>query len=315
VKSSRSTGGSTCGDDGGPNEEGTDVKFDVWLPTANPFTTPELLAAVAREAEQRAINAIWVGEHVVTFPDYASSYPYADDGRLPLPAETGLLEPFTTLSFLAAHTSRVRLATAMCLLPQRNPVYTAKEVSTLDWLSKGRVDLGVGVGWSREEFDALQVPWERRGARTDEYISVLKSLWCEDPSSFGGEFYDLTPCNQFPKPVQDPHPPIHVGGESDAALRRTARHGDGWHTFNRPPADLAAPLAKLDELLEAEGRSRSDIVVTVCPYFQELSPTTVDGYAAAGADAVAALLFVTDPGEVPGAFDALGPCMESARAA
>ena len=289
------------------------MRFDVWLPTANPFTTPELLETIGRECEERSVNAIWVGEHVVTFEEYSSSYPYSDDGRVPLPAETGLLEPFTTLAFLAAITSTVRLGTAMCLLPQRNPVYTAKEVATLDWLSNGRVDLGVGVGWLREEFEALEVPWERRGARTDDYLGVLRSLWCEDPSSFSGEFYNLAPCRQYPKPVQDPHPPIHIGGESDAALRRTARVAQGWHTFNRPPAELAAPLARLGELLGAEGRSRSEITVTVCPYFQELSPATVEQYAAAGADAVAALLFVTDPSDVPGVFDALGPCMEKAR--
>jgi probable F420-dependent oxidoreductase len=259
------------------------------------------------------VHAIWVGEHVVTFDEYSSRYPYADDGRVPLPAETGLLEPFTTLAFLAALTTRVRLGTAMCLLPQRNPVYTAKEVATLDWLSHGRVDLGVGVGWLREEFDALEVPWARRGERTDEYLGVLRSLWCENPSSYSGEFYNLAPCSQYPKPVQDP-PPIHIGGESDAALRRTARLAQGWHSFNRPPAQLAAPLVRLTELLAAEGRSRSDITVTVCPYFQELSPATVEQYAAAGADAVSALLFVTDPSDVAGVFDALGPCMEKARA-
>jgi alkanesulfonate monooxygenase SsuD/methylene tetrahydromethanopterin reductase-like flavin-dependent oxidoreductase (luciferase family) len=143
----------------------------------------------------------------------------------------------------------------------------------------------------------------------------LKTLWCDDLSSFTGEFYSLAPCNQFPKPVQDPHPPIHIGGESDAALRRTARMAQGWHSFNRPPSDLAAPLARLDELLETEGRSRRDITVTVCPYFQELSPATVDQYAAAGADAVAALLFVTEPADVPAVFDALGPCLDRARAA
>jgi probable F420-dependent oxidoreductase len=291
------------------------VRFDVWLPTATPFTTPELLAAIGREAEARSIDTIWVGEHVVTMDDYASHYPYADDGRIPLPAGTGLLEPFTALAFLAAQTTRVRLGTAMCLVPQRNPVYTAKEVATLDWLSNGRVDFGVGVGWLREEFEALDVPWPRRGARTDDYLGVLRSLWCEDPSSFSGEFYTLAPCHGYPKPVQDPHPPIHIGGESDAALRRTARLAQGWHSFNRTPADLAAPLARLDELLAAEGRSRTEITVTVCPYFKELSPETVDGYAAAGADAVAALLFVTEPGDVPGVFDALGPSMDRARLA
>jgi len=290
------------------------VHFDVWLPTANPFATPELLAEVGQEAERRGVHTIWVGEHVVSFDEHDSRYPYAADGRMPLPADSGLLEPFTTLAYLAAHTTRVRLGTAMCLVPQRNPVYTAKEVTTLDWLSGGRVDFGVGVGWQREEFEALGVPWDRRGARTDEYLEILRRLWCEDPSSFAGSSYSLPPCHQFPKPVQRPHPPLHFGGESDAALRRTARTGQGWHTFNRPPALLAEPMARLAELLDAEGRTRAEVTVTVCPYFQELSPDTTSGYAAAGADAVAALLFVTEPGQVAGAFEALGPCIERAAA-
>src|SRR5271165_1496640 len=245
------------------------MDFDLWMPTANPFTTPELLAAVGSEAEARGVHGIWVGEHVVLFDRYASSYPYAPDGRIPVPPGTGLLEPLNTLSFLAAHTSTVRLGTAMVLLPQRNPVYTAKEVATLDWLSNGRVDFGVGVGWLAEEFGALNVPWPHRGRRCDEYLDVLATLWRDETSSFSGEFYDLPACSMFPKPVQRP-PPVHIGGESDAALRRVATKAQGWHTFNRAPADLAEPLKKLDGLLAERGRKRSDITVTVCPYFQPL---------------------------------------------
>ena len=114
-----------------------------------------------------------------------------------------------TLTYLAARTSTVRLGTAMLLLPQRNPVYVAKEVSTLDWLSGGRVDLGIGVGWLKEEFDALNVPWERRGRRTDEYLEVLRTLWVDDTSSYHGEVYDLPACEMFPKPVQQPPPGPH----------------------------------------------------------------------------------------------------------
>ena len=290
------------------------VDFDVWLPTANPFATPELLAAVAREAEGRGVHAIWVGEHVVTFEDYASRYPYADDGRAPIPPGSGLLEPFTTLAFLAAVTTSVRLGTAMCLLPQRNPVYTAKEVATVDWLSGGRVDLGVGVGWLREEFEAVDVPWPQRGARTDEYLQVLRALWCDDPSSFSGDHYVLPPCNLHPKPLQDPHPPVHIGGESEAALRRAARIGQGWHTFNRAPADLPDALGHLDALLAEHGRARSEVRVTVCPYFKPLDATITEQYAEAGADAVSALLFATSADDVPAAFEALDPCLERARA-
>jgi probable F420-dependent oxidoreductase len=290
------------------------VDFDIWLPTASPFATPELLAAVAREAEARPVRTIWVGEHVVTFESYLSRYPYAESGEMPMPPGSGLLEPFTALAFLAGLTSRVRLGTAMCLLPQRNPVYTAKEVATLDWLSSGRVDLGIGVGWLREEFESVNAPWERRGKRADEYLGVLHALWCDDPSSFSGDCYELEPCNMHPKPVQDPHPPIHIGGESDAALRRTARAGQGWHTVDRTPEDLPPALARLDELLAEQGRSRGDIWVTISPYFKPLDPEITERYAEAGADAVSAFLFAMSAEEVPGAFAALDPCIERAQA-
>jgi probable F420-dependent oxidoreductase len=290
------------------------MRVDLWVPTANPFSTPELLALIGREAEERGIGTIWVGEHVVLFDQYESSYPYAEDGRIPTPPGTGLLEPLSTLSFLAAHTTDVRLGTAMVLLPQRNPVYTAKEVSTLDWLSNGRVDLGIGVGWLEEEFEALNVPWPRRGRRTDEYLEVLTTLWCDETSAYEGEFYSLNPCSMFPKPVQHPHPPIHIGGESDAALRRTARAGQGWHTFNRTPAELAEPLGKLDRLLADQGRTRGDVRITVCPYFQPLDADIAEAYAEAGADAVAALLLPFGADEVRSSLDALQPVLERTAA-
>ena len=288
------------------------MRFDLWVPTASPMTTPELLDAVAEGAEARGIGTIWVGEHVVLFEDYESRYPYAEDGRIPAPPGTGLLEPLLTLTYLAARTSTVRLGTAMLLLPQRNPVYVAKEVATLDWLSGGRVDLGIGVGWLKEEFDALGVPWERRGRRTDEYLEVLRTLWVDNPSEYHGETYDLPACEMYPKPVQAPHPPIHVGGETPAALRRAARLGQGWHTFNRSPAELATGMAELDVHLEAAGRSRAELRITVCPYFEQLSPEAVEQYAEAGADAVAALFFAFTPEDVARAFDDLEACREAA---
>lgn len=289
------------------------MRFDLWLPTANPFATPRYLEAVCREAEARGIDRIWVGEHVVLFDEYASRYPYAADGRIPVGGETGLLDPFVTLAFMAAHTSTVRLGTAMCLLPQRNPVYTAKEVATLDWLSGGRVDFGVGVGWLREEFEALGVPWPARGRRTDEYLAVVRALWEDDPSEFHGELFDLPACRQQPKPLQGPVP-VHIGGESDAALRRVARSANGWVPFDQEPEALAALVRRLDEALEAEGRGRQEIEVTVCPYFKATTPEQVAGYAEAGATALAAVLFAFDEDQVAGAFDALAPVHEAARA-
>jgi probable F420-dependent oxidoreductase len=291
------------------------MQFDLWMPTASPMTTFDLLQAVARESEDRGIGALWVGEHVVLFEEYESSYPYAADGRIPAPSGSGLLDPMVTLSYLAACTSTVRLGTAMLLLPQRNPVYTAKEVSSLDWLSDGRVDLGIGVGWLKEEFDVLNVPWDKRGVRTDEYIDVLRTLWCDDSSSYNGTSYTLPPCEMFPKPLQTPYPPIHIGGESEAALRRVARGAQGWHTFNRSPAELAQGLAELDPLLAEAGRSRDDVHITVCPYFNALTPDLVKEYAEAGADAVAALFFCFSADDVTQTFDGLEACRLAAASA
>lgn len=288
------------------------MQIDLWVPTANPFTTPELLAVIGAEADQRGIGTVWVGEHVVLFDEYDSIYPYAEDGRIPAPPGSGLLEPLSTLSHLAALTSTVRLGTAMLLLPQRNPVYTAKEVATLDWLSNGRIDLGIGVGWLEEEFNAVNVPWPQRGKRTDEYLEVLRTLWCDETSSYEGEFYSLNPCVMNPKPVQRPHPPLHFGGESRAALRRVARVGQGWHTFNRTPAELADGLGELDPLLADQGRRREDLTITVCPYFKPLDADLTAQYAEAGADSVAAMLLAFSPDEVVASLDALQPVLDRA---
>jgi probable F420-dependent oxidoreductase len=290
------------------------MKIGVFAALASPYADRSVIEALGRTAEERGVDAIWVPEHVVLFDEYSSSYPYSPDGRIPAPPGSGMLEPFTLLSFLAACTTRPRLGTAICLLPQRNPVYTAKEAAAVDYLSDGRFDFGIGVGWLEEEFRVVNVDWPQRGKRTDDYIAVMKALWCDDPSEHHGAFYDLPACNMFPKPVQTPHPPLHFGGESDAALRRVARVGQGWHSFNRLPDQVQAPLATLERMLGAEGRTRADIEVTVSPYFNGLTPTMVDDYAGAGADGVTAMVFATSPDEVRQAFDDLQPCIDAAHA-
>jgi len=247
-------------------------------------TPPEFVAGVGRAFEERRFHSLWVPEHVVFFPEYASRYPYSKDGRIPGDPD-GTLEPFVALTFLAAHTSRIRLATGICLAPQRQPIYTAKQVADLDFLSGGRVDFGVGIGWLKEEFEALGVPWERRAARTRECIAVMKTLWCDAVSSYHGEFYALENCLQNPKPVQRPHPPIHFGGESDAALRRTAELGQGWYGFQLTPEATAERVEQLGTLLAAAGRKRSEVQVSI----GASRKTSVDDarrYREAGADQI-----------------------------
>jgi probable F420-dependent oxidoreductase len=290
------------------------MKLGVFAAMASPYADAEVIAALGRVAEERGVHSIWVPEHVVLFEEYASSYPYSPDGKIPAPPGSGMLEPFTLLSYLAALTRTVRLGTAICLLPQRNPVYTAKEAAALDYLSNGRFDFGIGVGWLEEEFAAVNVDWPQRGKRTDDYVAVMKALWCDDPSEFHGDFYDLPACNMHPKPIQSPHPPLHFGGESDAALRRVARVGQGWHTFNRLPDQLDEPLATLDRFLDEEGRTRADIELTVSPYFNPLTPEMVGQYAEAGVDQVTSLLFATSVADVEQGFDDLQACLDAAAA-
>ena len=228
------------------------------------ITPPELIAETAKAIEERGFASIWAPEHVIFFEKYQSKYPYADHGKL-LGFDHGMMEPWTTLSFVAANTRRVRLGSSVCLVPQRNPVYTAKQIADVDFLSGGRVDIGVGAGWLKEEFDALQIPFERRGARTNDYIRVIQALWTMEKPSYRGEFYTLPECTQSPKPLQDPHPPIFFGGESKAALRRVARLGQGWMGASMMPEDMPAKLSQLDEALASEGRSRADIKVYTLP--------------------------------------------------
>jgi probable F420-dependent oxidoreductase len=262
------------------------MRIGIFAALANPFATPDYLNTLGPAAEERGFASLWVAEHVVLFDQYASKYPYAADGKIPAGGESGMLEPFTALAFLAASTSRIRLGTGICLVPQRNPVYTAKEVAAVDWLSNGRFDFGVGVGWLAEEFAACGVPFERRGERTTDYLRAMQALWTQPVSTHRGPFYSFDPLRQNPKPVQKPHPPIHFGGESDAALRRVAEIGQGWYGFNLLPDALPSHLARLDRFLAAAGRKRRDVQVSISPYMQSWDFDTVWRYRDAGVDQV-----------------------------
>ena len=233
--------------------------------------------------ESKGIDSIWVPEHVLFFPDYASSYPYSDNGRIPGDPE-GLLDPFTALTYIASHTERVRLGTGICLVPQRQPVYTAKMVADLDFLSGGRFDFGVGVGWLKEEFDNLGMSFADRAAICDEYIDVMKALWAPGVSEFNGPTTTLIPCHFNPKPTQTPHPPIFFGGESKPAMRRVAERGDGWYAYDVNPEQLADKLPLLDTALDKAERSRADIRLYVGPNRHPVTPEVVEQYAQLGVE-------------------------------
>jgi len=277
----------------------------VFVPLGNGNATPEILRALGPAVEDRGFESIWVPEHVVLFDEYESKYPYAENGQFPGGGDSGMLEPLTALTYLAAVTDRVRLGTGICLVAQRNPVYTAKQVTDLDNLSGGRVEFGVGMGWLREEFQAVAMPFEQRGKRGDEHLEVMKRLWMDETSSFQGEFYDLNPCRMYPKPIQTPHPPIHIGGESNAAMRRVAKLGQGWFSFNRLPEDLPEPLARLDAALADAGRTRGDVVISISPYFNAVTPDLVRQYAEVGVDRLIVLALAFDVATMEAQLDQL----------
>jgi probable F420-dependent oxidoreductase len=224
----------------------------------------EVIDAVAVGAEAAGFSTLWAGEHVVMVDRSASRYPYAPDGRIAVPADADWLDPMIALSFAAAATHTIRLATGVLLLPEHNPVALAKQAASLDRLSHGRLTLGIGVGWSAEEFAALGIPFERRGARADEYLAAMRTLWREDPASFSGEFLSFAEIRVNPKPVRDGRVPIFVGGNSDAALRRAARSADGWYGFNLPDgASAGERIRRLRALCEAAGRDASEVEIAV----------------------------------------------------
>lgn len=204
------------------------MKIGLMFVNSGPFSQPELLAHLAVTAEKCGVESLWTVEHVVIPQGYQSPYPYAKSGKIPGGEDVAIPDPLLPLGYIAAITRTVKLATGVMILPQRNPLYVAKEMATLDLLSHGRTILGIGSGWLKEEFDALGLDFHARGARTDEAIEALRALWNDRESSFHGKHFDFGPVMSFPKPAQKGGVPIHVGGHSPAAARRAGRLGDGF---------------------------------------------------------------------------------------
>lgn len=214
--------------------------------------------------EDVGFHSVWYPEHVVFFPEYTSEYPYGNLGSNEVRALRGVYEPFVALGAIATATTTLRIGTYVCVVAQREPISLARNVAAVDGLSGGRFDFGIGVGWSEEEYTALGVPFARRGARTDEYLSAMKRLWSDEPlTSFHGEFVSFEPLFSFPKPIQRPHPPIVVGGNSDATIRRIVAHGDGWAGYNLEIDEVERFMERLDVALQAAGRSLDDIELRV----------------------------------------------------
>jgi len=239
------------------------MKFGVMFANAGPFGQPQHAENLAKTAEACGFESLWTVEHVVVPAGYQSRYPYAESGRMPGPEEMPIPDPLIWLSYVAAATTKIRLATGIVILPQRHPIYLAKELATLDQLSGGRVTLGIGIGWLREEFQALGVPFEERAARAEEACAALRTLWKPGGAQpFDGKFFRWAPVHSNPKPVQSGGIPIVVGGHAPAAARRAARVGDGWFPVGVDFGAIAQGFAELRRECERVGRDPGSIEVT-----------------------------------------------------
>ena len=259
------------------------MKIGTFSTFMSPICTPQMIGEFAKSAESIGLDSLWMGEHVVLFDKTESPYPGSATGKLPVPDGGGMLDTVATFGYLAACTKTLRFGTGITLLPQRNPIYTAKEFTTLDWLTQGRIDFGIGVGWCKEEVIACGYNFNDRGKRCDEILQMMKQLWTEPVAEFHGEFYDLAPCRMDPKPVQKPHIPIIVGGHSNAGFRRAAKYGNGWYGFQIDLDATAKVILQLDAALTKEGRNRDDFQLVITPPYQ-VNADMVKGYEDLGVD-------------------------------
>jgi probable F420-dependent oxidoreductase len=204
------------------------MKIGLMFANSGPFSQPDLFAHLVTTAEKVGIESIWTVEHVVIPQDYKTPYPYSSSGKIPGGEDVAIPDPLAPLAFAAAITKNLKLGTGILILPQRHPLYVAKEAATIDQLSKGRLLLGIGSGWLEEEFQALGLDFHKRGAMTDEAIKALRSLWSEGASNFHGKHFNFGPVKMFPKPFNKSGIPIIIGGHSPAAARRAGRLGDGF---------------------------------------------------------------------------------------
>jgi len=241
---------------------------------------------ICRRAEAAGFESVWGGEHVIMPDAIASKYPYTPDGKIPAEPDTPIPDPLIWLAFAAAAAPKLKLGTCILIVPQRNPLVLAKELATLDQLSGGRIELGLGVGWMKEEFDALGIDWARRGARNDEYIAAMRALWSGPHAEFHGDFVDFEPVTCSPRPVNG-NIPVLVGGDTDAALNRAVRLADGYFPGEGDAARLGKLLGRLRAKAEAHDRDPDSIEINAMFGSQIANPAAgVEEMAGLGVDRI-----------------------------
>lgn len=251
----------------------------------NVVSDPAWLGAFAQHADEVGFESLLTVEHVVVPVGYESRYPYSETGRMPLPDDCELPDPLEVLAWIAGRTERIRLGTGILVLPEHHPLQLAKRVATIDALSGGRVFLGVGVGWNREELEAVNVDPATRGARTDEGIEALRAVWEQDEVTFAGRFSSFERVRSHPKPVQ-PRVPILVGGHAEAAARRAGRLGDGFFPLGLSGELLDQRVAQVAEAARAAGRDPADVPLTVGGLLGEGAPAAMQDAVARGAERI-----------------------------
>jgi probable F420-dependent oxidoreductase len=233
--------------------------------TRETICDPDWIAALVRMCDEEDVESLWGVEHVLVAEDYQPNYPYSADGRMPTNASTTMPDPLDWLTFAAAHSTRLNVATGVLILPQYSPVQLAKRVATIDRLTRGRLRLGVGLGWQVEEYAALNVPFAERAARMDEHIAAMRALWTQAPASFDGRFTRFHRVHCDVSPWQADGVPILIGGSTPAAARRAGRLGDGFYPYVVSPDELAARWAEVEAAAREAGRDPSAVELSVWP--------------------------------------------------
>lgn len=260
------------------------MKFGLTLPMAS-AASPSTSATLAAFAEKAGFDSLWIGDHIAIPASTHSRYPYSSDGKMTWEPGASFFDPFVALTWMAAHTSRIKVGTSVLVLPIRQPLLVAKMAASLDWLSSGRLVLGVGSGWLAEEFELLEQDFETRGARMNEAIKVMRACWSDGLAEFHGHFHDLAAFGMGPKPAQGARLPVLIGGHGEAVLKRVVDLGDGWQPTRVSPEDFGEGVTRLKTLMADRGRAMSDLMLVARPGASRNEDSDlVEKYQASGAD-------------------------------
>ena len=266
--------------------------------------TADTMIEVAQHAESAGIESVWTFEHVIVPTEYESVYPYSRDGKMPIPPETSFYDPLISLAHIAGATKTIRLGTGVNLLPQTNPLLFAKQTASLDALSGGRLELGLGIGWLAEEFEAMGTPFARRGARFDDYLAAIKKVWTGDVVTHKSNFLDWHDFKSHPVPKQTPHPPILMGGTSSKTLHRVVNSAQGWYAPSDSQQELTDKISELKTIAADAGRSFDTIEVTTS-WRMNAKPDALSWFEELGISRAVVMLSSTGESDPKKAIDAI----------